>query len=63
MRTEINQFKFVATKIFMSQQTTQPAIKTKEEKSIMTKENSVATEIFKESKKSCCDIENFVTIE
>ena len=37
----------------MSQQTAQPTIRTKEEKSVATRENYVATEIAKESKKSC----------
>ena len=59
MRTEISQVKFVATKISMSQQTTQQATRTKEEKSVVTKENSIATEIVQESKKSY--IEHFVT--
>ena len=56
MRTEISQVKSVVTKISMSQQTTQPVIRTREEKSIAKKENSVATEFVKESKKSCRDI-------
>ena len=60
MRTEISQVKFVATKISMSQQTTQPAIRIREEKFVATKENSVAIEIVKESKKSYRDIENSV---
>ena len=60
MRSEISQVKSVATKIFMSQQTAQLGIRTREEKSVATKENSVATKIAKESKKSCCNIENSV---
>ena len=44
MRAEIIQVKFVATNISMSQQATQPAIRTREEKSVTTKENYVATE-------------------
>ena len=47
----------------MSQQTTQLAIRTREEKSVVTKENSVVTEIVKESKNSYRDIENFVATE
>ena len=45
MRNEISQVKFVITKISMSQQIAQPAIRTREEKSIETKENSVVTKI------------------
>ena len=60
MRIEISQVKFVATKISMSQQTAQPTIRTTEEKSVPTKENSVVIEIVKEEKKSCHDIENSV---
>ena len=56
IRTEIAQVKFVAIKISMSKQTSQLATKTKEE-------NSVATEIAQESKKSCRDIENSIAIE
>ena len=52
MRIEISQVKFVATKISMSQQTAQPATRTREEKSIVTKENSIATKIVQKSKKS-----------
>ena len=44
MRAEIIQVKFVATNISMSQQTTQPVIRTREEKSVAIKENSIATE-------------------
>ena len=44
----------------MSQQIDQPTIRTREENSVATKENSIATEIVKESKKSYCDIENSV---
>ena len=44
----------------MSQQTAELAIKTREEMSVVTKENFVAIEIVKESKKSYRDIENFV---
>ena len=61
MRTEISQVKFVATNISMLQQIAQPAIRTREEKSVVTKENSVATEIVKESKKSGRNIENSIT--
>ena len=39
----------------MSQQTSQPTIKTREEMSVVTKENFVATKIVKESKKFCRD--------
>ena len=39
----------------MSQQTAQPMIRTREEKSIVIKENSVTIEIVKESKKSYRD--------
>ena len=39
----------------MSQQTAQPAIRTREEKSVGLKENFVMTEIVKESKKSYRD--------
>ena len=46
----------------MSQQTAQPAIRTREEKSVATKENS-AIKIVKESKKSYRDIEKSVAIE
>ena len=53
MRIKISQVKFIATKISMSQQIAQPAIRTREEK-------SVVTEISKKSKESCRDIENFV---
>ena len=55
MRTEISKVKFVATKISMSQQTSQPAIRTREEKSVATKENSITRKIAKESKKSYLD--------
>ena len=60
MRTEISQVKSVVTKISMLRQTAQPAIRTREEKSVGTKENFVATEIVK---KSCRDTENFVATE
>ena len=63
MTTKISQVKSVATKISMSQQTAQLAIRSREEKSVTTKENSVATEIVKESKKSYRDIENSVATE
>ena len=63
MRTEISQVKFFATKISMSQQTSQQATKTREENSIVTKEHSVAIEIIQELKKSCRDIENSIAIE
>ena len=63
MRTKISQVKSVATKISMSQQTAQPAIRRIEEKSVATKENSIVTEIVKESKKSCHDIENSVATD
>ena len=55
MRTEISQVKFVATKVSLSQQTAQQATRTREEKSIAIKENSVI-EIVQESKKSCYNI-------
>ena len=55
MRTKINQVKFVATKISMSQQIAQQATRTREEKSNAIKENFVVTEIVQESKKSCRD--------
>ena len=61
-RTEISQVKSVATRISISQQTAQPAIRTREEKSVVTTENSITIEI-KESKKSCRDIENSIVIE
>ena len=60
MRIEISQVKYIATKISMSQQIAHLAIRTKEEKSVATKENYVATKIVKESKKSCRDLENSV---
>ena len=60
MRTEISQVKSIAKKISISQQTTQPVIRRREEKPVATKENSVTTEIVKESKKSYRKIENFV---
>ena len=63
MTTKISQVKSVATKISMSQQTAQLAIRSREEKSVTTKENSVATEIVKESKKSYREIENSVATE
>ena len=56
MRIKISQVKFVATNISMSQQTAQPATRTREEKSVATKENSIATEIVQKSKKSYRDI-------
>ena len=59
----ISQVKFVSAKISMSQQIAQQTTRTREEKSITTKENFVGTEIVQESKKSCCDIENSVVIE
>ena len=62
-RTKIRQVKHVVTKISMSQQTTQQAIRIREEKSIATKEFHVTTKIAKDSKKSCRDRENSVTIE
>ena len=54
-RTKIRQVKNVATKIFMSRQTTEQATRIREEKSVTTKEFPVATEIAKDSKKSCRD--------
>ena len=48
MRTEISQVKFVVTKISMSQQTSQQVVRTREEKFVMTKENSVVIEIVHE---------------
>ena len=60
MRIEINQVKFVATKVSMSQQTAQQATRTREEKSVAIKENFVAIETVQESKKSYRDIENYV---
>ena len=69
-RTKISQVKAVATKISMSQQITQPAIRTREEKSVAIKnnnvaikENSVVIEIVKEPKKSHRGIEISVAIE
>ena len=62
-RTKISQVKHVATKISMSRQTAQQAIRIREEKSIVTKEFLVAIEIAKDSKKSCRDRENSVVIE
>ena len=63
MRAGISQVKSFATKISMSKHIDQLAIKTKEEKSVTKKENSVMTEIVKESKKSCRDMENSIAIE
>ena len=48
MRIEISQVKSIATKISMSQQIAHLAIRTKEEKSVPTKKNYVATKIVKE---------------
>ena len=62
-RTKIRQVKHVATKISMSRQTAQQETRIKEEKFVATKEFPVATEISKDSKKSCRDIESFVAIE
>ena len=63
MRTKISQVKSVTIKISMSQQTAQPAIRTKEENSVAKKENYVVTEIAKESKKYCHDIANSIVTE
>ena len=63
MRIEISQVTFVATNISMSQQTVQPAIRTREEKSVATKEKSLAIEIVKKSKEFNRDIENYVAIK
>ena len=54
-RTEISQVKRVITKISMSQQIAQQAIRIIEEKSVTTKEFPIATEIAKDLKKSCRD--------
>ena len=54
-RTKISQVKHVATKNSMSQQTAQQATRIREEKSFVTKEFPVVTEIAKDSKKSCRD--------
>ena len=45
----------------MSQHTTQQARGIRKEKSVVTKEFPVATEIAKDSKRSCRDRENSVT--
>ena len=50
-RTKISQVKHVATKISMSQQTTQQATRIGKEKSVVTKEFPIAIEIAKDSKK------------
>ena len=63
MRTEISQGKFIPTKISMSQQTAYQATKNHRRNVYHDKENPVATEIAKESKKSCHDRENYVAIE
>ena len=63
MRTKISQVKFVATKISMSQQIAQQETRTREEKSIAIKENSVVKKIVQESKKSYCGKENSVVTE
>ena len=47
----------------MLQQTAQQATRIRKEKSIATKEFPIATEIVKDSKKSCRDRENFIAIE
>ena len=62
-RTKISQVKHVVTKISMSRQTTQQATIIREEKYVATKEFPIATEISKDSKKSCCDRENSVATE
>ena len=62
-RTKIRQVKHVATKISMSRQTAQQTTRIKEEKSVVTKEFPVVTEIAKDSKKSYRGRENFVAIE
>ena len=63
MGTKISQVKHVAIKISMSRQITQQAIRIREEKFVSTKEFPVATKIAKDSKNSCHDRENSVTIE
>ena len=62
-RTENGQGNCVATDNSMSRQTNQQEKRTREEKSIATKEFPVTTEIVKDSKKSYRDRENFVTTE
>ena len=62
-RTNIRQVKHVATKISMSRQTAQQATRIREEKSVAIKEFPVVTEIAKDSKKSCRDIERSVSTE
>ena len=62
-RTKISQVKHVTTKISMSRQTTQQATRIREEKYVATKEFPIATEIAKDSKKSCRDRENSVVTE
>ena len=59
----MSQLKSITTKIFMSQQTAQPAIRIREEKYFMTKDNSVAIENVKKPKKFHRDIENSVIIK
>ena len=54
-RTKISQVKHVATKISMSRQTAQQAIRIREENSVVTKEFSVAIEFAKDLKKSYSD--------
>ena len=47
----------------MSYQTSQQATRIREEESVVTKEFPVATEIAKDSRKSCRDGENYVVTE
>ena len=54
-RTKISQVKHVATKISMSQQTARQAKRIREENYVATKEFPIATEIAKDSNKSCRD--------
>ena len=62
-RAKMSQVKHVVTKISMSRQTAQQATRTREEKSVVTKEFPVVTEIAKDSKKSCRDIEKSIATE
>ena len=62
-RTENDQGNCVVTKYSMSQHTTQQARGIREEKSVVTKEFPVVTEIAKDSNKSYRDRENFVATE
>ena len=62
-RTKISQVKHVATKISMSQQTTQQTTRIREEKSVTTKEFLATTKIAKDSKKSCRHRVNMLKIK